>query len=284
MMDVVGILGAGTMGAQVAEVAAEAGMRVVLVDVADGALKAARQSVRDSLRARQLTDGKKRDTALVLSRIETTLDVGPLAECSVIVENATEDLKVKQALWSAMDERCPKAEFVAANTSCFPIETLGGYTLRPERVVGIHLMNPVALRPVVEVIRGAHTSPEALSKALDWLARLGKRAVVVGDGPGFVSNRVLMPMVNEAAGLVLRGVASAANVDRVFRECMSHRMGPLETADLIGLDTVVRSLEALRDLTGEARFEPCPLLRELLAKGHLGRKSGRGFYEYEELL
>jgi 3-hydroxybutyryl-CoA dehydrogenase len=277
----VGVVGAGVMGRGVAEVAAAAGHRVILVDVDDAILGAARSAIRRSLWGRALTGGGPRpDLNAVLGRIETTMDLDRLSAASFVIENATERVAVKEPIYRRLDGVCPPDTVLAANTSAIPVAHIAGWTGRPDRVLGMHFMNPVPLKQTIEVVRGEATGEETLARAEHLLESMGMRGIVVGDRAGFVSNRVLMLTVNEAAGVVEAGVAPADDVDRVFVECFGHRMGPLATADLIGLDTIVLSLEVLRDFTGEERFEPVGLLRELVGRGDVGRKSGAGFFPY----
>ncbi|MEV0222609.1 3-hydroxyacyl-CoA dehydrogenase family protein [Streptomyces sp. NPDC050704] len=277
----VAVVGAGVMGAGVAEVTAEAGHRVTLLDVGRPQLDRARDTIRRGLLARGLLRPGGTPVREILERISFTTDDGVLREADVVLENATEDLAVKRAVHRRIDELSRPDALVAVNTSAIPIAVLAKETRHPDRVVGTHFMNPVPQKTVVEVIRSELTSDEALSAMLDFLRSIGRRAVVVGDAPGFVSNRILMAVVNSAARLAEEGVASHADIDEVFRSCFGHPMGPLETADLIGVDTVVRSLRVLHEFTGEAQYEPRPSLLKLLESGRLGRKSGEGFYPYD---
>ena len=192
----------------------------------------------------------------------------------------TEDWEIKKEVYEAIDRICPPRCVFAVNTSCISITKVGAVTRRPSQVIGMHFMNPVPLKATVEVIRGFHTSEETIATARSFLAGMGKQAIVVNDFPGFVSNRVLMPMVNEAAMLVQDGVAPAEDIDRLFKQCFGHKMGPLETADLIGLDTILKSIVVLHESFGDSKYRPCPLLVKMVDAGLLGRKSGRGFYTY----
>lgn len=269
------------MGVGVAQSLAQAGFSVVLVDVAEQRLVQARDEVKRGVRMQGLFGGGERaSTTEVLARIATTTDLSALAGADFVIENVTEKWAVKEAVYRGIDTVCPPHCIFAANTSAIPITRIASVTGRPERVLGMHFMNPVPLKPMVEVIRGFYTSEQTLEVARDLLASMAKECIVVADSPGFVSNRVLMLTINEAIALVHDGVASAEEIDRIFRTCFGHKMGPLETGDLIGLDTILLSLEVLVESYGD-RFMPAPLLRQMVYAGNLGRKSGRGFYQYE---
>ncbi|MFE1458957.1 3-hydroxyacyl-CoA dehydrogenase family protein [Streptomyces sp. NPDC058735] len=277
----VGVVGAGVMGVGVAQNLAQTGHRVVLVDVFDDVLDGARRELRTGLRAYALFNkGAGVDIAGVFDRIEFTTDYELLAEADLVVENVTEDWAVKKEVYERIDRIVRPEAVFAVNTSALSITRVGSVTSRPERVVGMHFMNPVPMKPMVEVIRGYHTTPETIDTARRFLAELGKECIVVEDVPGFVSNRVLMLTINEAAFLVQDGVAPAADVDRIFRTCFDHRMGPLETADLIGLDTILKSVEVLYESFNDDKYRPAPLLKKMVAAGLLGRKSGEGFHTY----
>jgi len=270
------------MGVGVAQALAETGHRVVLVDLAEKVLRDAVEEVHRNTRMRALfADGPKVDADEVVSRIQPTTDDADLAPAEFVIENATEKWEVKRGIYPRLDAICAPGTVFAANTSAIPITRLAGLTSRPDRVVGIHFMNPVPLKPAVELIAGFHSSEEALDRARVVLAAMGKRPIEVRDAPGFVSNRVLMLMVNEAAFLVHEGVADPEQVDDALRSCFGHPMGPLELADLIGLDTILYSVEVLHDGFADSKFRPCPLLRKLVDAGLHGRKSGRGFFHYQ---
>lgn len=282
-IEVVGVVGAGVMGCGVAHALAQAGFRVLLLDLSPEVLEAAGRRIKDSLRAQRLLRAGAAaggTTAEVLARIELTTDYRALDASDFVVENVTEKIAVKEEVYRRLDAVCPPRCVFAANTSAIPITRIGSMTARPARVLGIHFMNPVPLKPVVEVIPGYHTSAETLEAAEGLLRALGKEWVVVNDSPGFVSNRVLMLSINEAVFLVEERVASAEDVDGIFKACFGHPMGPLETADLIGLDTILYSIEVLYESFKDGKYRPCPLLRKMVDAGLLGRKSGRGFYTY----
>lgn len=277
----VGVVGAGVMGVGVAQSLATTGHHVVLVDVSEEVLDGARRNLRDGLRAQALFGkGPRLDHADVLSRIEFTTDDALLAKADFVVENVTEDWETKKAVYERIDRIVRPEVVFAVNTSALSITRVASATTRPERVIGMHFMNPVPMKPMVEVIRGHHTTPETVEAARRFLAGMDKDCIVVEDMPGFVSNRVLMLTVNEAAFLVQDGVAPAADVDRLFKTCFDHRMGPLETADLIGLDTILKSVEVLYESYNDDKYRPCPLLKKMVAAGLLGRKSGEGFHTY----
>jgi len=271
------------MGIGVAQALAQAGYPVVLVDVAAAALDKARAELARAIRFHHMLrpGAQKQNAPEVLGRITFSLDLAALAEADFVIENVTEAWAVKQPVYAALDEVCGAAAIFAANTSAIPITQIGGATRRPDRVLGLHFMNPVPLKDTVEVIRGHHTSEATLGTALALLQTLGMDGIVVNDSPGFVSNRVLMLTVNEAICLVHEGVASPEAVDRIFKQCFGHKMGPLETGDLIGLDTILLSLEVLHEQFGDPKFRPSPLLRRMVSAGLHGRKTGQGFYRYE---
>ncbi|MET9081688.1 3-hydroxyacyl-CoA dehydrogenase family protein [Streptomyces sp. NPDC004237] len=282
----VGIVGAGTMGTGVAQCFAEAGHPVVVVDNDPGALASGPARLRAGIRtAALLRPGYRQPRGAPASRRAESLvtwsaDLADLAPALLVVECAREDEDVKEGVLRELDRICGPETIFASNTSCIPIGHLGSFTARPDRVIGTHFMNPAPLKDAVEVIRAPETSERTVQRTVAFLARLGKHALVVRDAPGFVTNRVLMLTLNEAAAVLGEGTADAETVDRVFQDCFGHPMGPLRTADLIGLDTIADSLEVLRRHTGDERFRPCSLLARLVAEGNVGCKSGSGFYPY----
>jgi 3-hydroxybutyryl-CoA dehydrogenase len=286
MVAPVGVVGAGTMGVGVSLAFARSKRAVVLVDVNPDALRSARGRIRHEARFAGLVDrsGQAPVGDEVLDLIRFTTDAAELAEVDYLVENVTEDWQVKRALYRRLDEVCAADCVLAVNTSAIPITKLAGESSRPDRVIGNHFMNPAHLMPLVEVIRGVHTSDATVAAAQALLAGIGKDSLVVRDSPGFVTNRVLMLTINEAVFLLQEGVSTAPEIDRLFRQCFGHRMGPLETADLIGLDTILYSLEVLVDEFGDPKYRPCPLLRRHVEAGWLGRKTGRGFHDHAELV
>ena len=283
-MDRIGVVGAGTMGTGVTQLFAEAGHEVVLVDVGDDVLDRARDAISRSVWMTPLTrpSAPELPVAEVMARIAFTTDAGQLRHVGFVIENVTEDWEIKRRLYGELDRICPPQVPFGVNTSAIPITRIASVTGRAARVIGTHFMNPAPVKPTVEVIRGYHTCDETVERTGALLAGAGKRFIVVADSPGFVTNRVLMLMVNEAIFVLHERVAaSVADVDRLFKECFGHAMGPLETADLIGLDTVLLSLEVLYDNLNDPKFRPCPLLRTMVHAGLHGRKTGRGFHTYE---
>ena len=277
----VGVVGAGVMGAGVADSAARGGHEVVLVDVQPAALHAAVRRIERDCRMSRLLTGRSVDTAAVTARITTAGSVAALGDCDIVVENVTEKWEIKRPVYAELDAVCPAETIFIGNTSAIPITRLGSATSRPDRVIGVHFMNPVPMKSAVELIPGRLTSAETVKRTREFLATLEKEPILVKDSCGFISNRVLMLTVNEAAFLVYEGVATAATVDEVFRECFGHPSGPLETADLIGIDTILYSLEVLYQHFADPKYRPCPLLREMTDAGLHGRKTGQGFYMYE---
>jgi 3-hydroxybutyryl-CoA dehydrogenase len=282
-MKTVGVIGAGIMGTGLAQDLAQTGHHVILIDLDDRILACARQTLRNNVRLAQLLNRGQRGVGVdeILSRISLTADYDGLREVEFVIENVTERWEVKRPIYEKLDAVCPAGCVFAANTSAISITRIASATRRPDRVLGMHFMNPVPMKKMVEVIRGHHTSEDTIAIGRALLTGMDKDCVVVGDSPGFVSNRVLMLTVNEAVFLVQDGVAAVADIDKLFRECFGHKMGPLETADLIGLDTILLSLEALQDSFGDPKFRPSPLLKKMVDAGLWGRKSGKGFYDYQ---
>ncbi|MEU6229201.1 3-hydroxyacyl-CoA dehydrogenase family protein [Streptomyces sp. NPDC047042] len=278
----IGVLGVGNIGSTVCVDFVVHGFRVVAVDQEEAALAAARELLRDVNRflpaVRPRLPRLATDTAQ--ERLVTTTDLAALAECEFVVENVSEKWETKRDLYHDLDKVLPDGVGIGVNTSSIPIGRLAAMTRRPDMVVGIHFMNPSYLKDAVEVMRGADTSQKCLDQVHELLARLDKQAVVVGDFPGFVSNRISHLFFNEAIRVVQDQGVDPAAVDDIFKKCFGHTMGPLETADLIGLDTVLLTLENLRDSYGDDRYDGCALLREMVASGRLGRKSGQGFHHY----
>ncbi|MEU0953642.1 3-hydroxyacyl-CoA dehydrogenase family protein [Streptomyces niveus] len=274
----VGVVGAGTMGAGVAQCFAAAGHPVVVVDPDAAARASGPERLRAGIRAARLL--RRQDPGPAEERVSWTADMTALSDALFVVDCAPERLPVKAEIFRALDRICPAEAVFASCTSAIPVAHLGSCTDRPANVIGTHFMNPAPLKDTVEVATATSTGADTLRRTLGVLAGLGKKAIVVGDGPGFVSNRVLMLTVNEAAAVVEAGTADADTVDRVFKDCFGHATGPLRTADLIGLDTVVDTLAVLREFTGDDRFRPTPLLSKLVADGSTGRKTGRGFHSY----
>jgi 3-hydroxybutyryl-CoA dehydrogenase len=278
----VGVLGAGTMGGGLAHVFARSGFQVILRDIEQRPLDAALDAVSRNL-DREIQKGKvaAADKLKILERIRATTDVAALAECDFVVEAVPEDLSVKTRVLREVDDLLRPEVILASNTSSIPITELAAATSRPDRFLGMHFMNPVPVMLLVEVVRGLETSDETFATTMALCEKLEKKPVAVNDAPGFVSNRVLMPMINEAIYCVMEGVAAPEAVDTVMKFGMNHPMGPLALADLIGLDVCLNILEVLYTGFGDSKYRPCPLLRKMVAAGWLGRKAGRGFYRYE---
>jgi 3-hydroxybutyryl-CoA dehydrogenase len=277
----VGVVGAGTMGNGIAQVFAQVGFDVRLVDAAGGALERAKSSIEKSLgklveKSRLTAD--ERDATI--ERLATSTNVDALADCDYIVEAIFEDRQAKLSLFARLDQLTRPDVILSSNTSSISITTLGAATNRPDRVLGMHFMNPVPLMSLVELIRGQATSPESMLIAAELCMRLNKTAVEASDYPGFIANRILMPMINEAIFALMEGVGTADSIDKVMKLGMNHPMGPLTLADFIGLDVCLAILEVLHEGLGDPKYRACPLLRRMVAAGHLGRKSGQGFYRY----
>jgi 3-hydroxybutyryl-CoA dehydrogenase len=278
----IGVVGAGTMGVGVSHLFAAGGHRVALVDSSTEALDHARRRIVDDLRmVAMFAPDRGQPSEDVLGRITMTTAVDELKEVDFVVENVTEKMDVKRSVYEQIDGVCPEHCIFGVNTSAIPITRIAGLTGRRDRVIGTHFMNPAHIKPMVELIRGFHTSQETIAATQDLLTGIGKESVVVEDSPGFVTNRVAMLTVNEAVLLLEENVATAAEIDRLFVRCFGHRMGPLATADLIGLDTVLYSLDVLLENFSDPKYRPALLLRKYVDAGLLGRKSGRGFFSYE---
>jgi 3-hydroxybutyryl-CoA dehydrogenase len=277
----VGVVGAGTMGNGIAHVFARKGFDVVLCDVEQRFLGPALDTIRVNMH-REAAKGKftADDNAAALARIHPVIERGELAECDFVIEAATEKFEIKTEIFRDLDRIMRPEVILASNTSSISITKLAALTKRPEKVVGMHFFNPVPVMKLVEVIRGLATSQETFSETRDLAVKLEKTPVEVNDAPGFVSNRVLMPLLNEAMYAVMEGVATPEAVDEVFKLGMAHPMGPLTLADFIGLDVCLDIMRVMLDGLGDPKYRPCPLLIKMVDAGWLGRKSGRGFYKY----
>jgi 3-hydroxybutyryl-CoA dehydrogenase len=277
----IGVIGSGTMGNGIAHVAARAGFQVLLVDVQQEALNRGLETISRNL-DREIAKNKASmsEKSEVISRITATTDVRRLAESDFIVEAVVEDLEAKTKLLQSLDRIVRSDVILASNTSSISITKMASKTQKPDRVIGMHFMNPVPVMNLVEVVRGLATSSDTCQTTKNLAESLGKTPVEVADFPGFVSNRVLMPMINEAIFCVMEGVGTPEAVDEVMKLGMNHPIGPLALADLIGLDVCLSVLEVLQEGLGDPKYRPCPLLRKMVDAGRLGRKSGRGFYQY----
>jgi 3-hydroxybutyryl-CoA dehydrogenase len=273
------VVGAGQMGAGIAQVAASAGLRVTLVDVGEEQLARGLAGIAASL-AKLAAKGQCDDPEAVLARIATSTDITAAADAELAIEAASEDVELKLALFRQLDAALDAGAVLASNTSSIPIGRLAAATKRPAQVCGMHFMNPPALMPLVELIRGLETSDATVATVRAAAEAMGKTVAEARDVPGFLANRMLLPMLNEAAFCLYEGVGDAEAIDTVMRLGMSHPLGPLALADLIGLDTCLAILEVLHDGFGDPKFRPCPLWRQYVEAGRLGRKAGRGFHEY----
>jgi len=277
----IGIIGAGTMGNGIAHTAARSGFKVILHDIAESFLDRAVSTIAKNLE-REVAKGRitANDKNAVLSRISVVTQNSALSEADFVIEAVIEDIETKLRVFEGMDRIARPGVILASNTSSISITKIASKTKRPDKVIGMHFMNPVPVMPLVEVVRGFATSDETYRMTKELAESLGKTAVEVNDFPGFVSNRVLMPMINEAVYCVMEGVGTAEAIDSVMKLGMNHPMGPLALADLIGLDVCLDIMEVLHSGLGDSKYRPCPLLRKIVDAGHLGRKSGRGFYKY----
>ena len=281
MAEIIGVVGAGTMGNGIAQTAARAGYEVVMRDVKEEFLERGMKAIDKSLQRdvdkERLREEEKR---AVVGRIRTTTDLSELSGASFVIEAITESLEAKREVFRALDGVANRECVLASNTSSISITKLGAATARPDKVIGMHFMNPVPVMKLVEVIRGIATSDDTWARTRELSERMGKTALECNDSPGFVSNRVLMPMINEAVFALHEGVASRESIDGIMKLGMNHPMGPLTLTDFIGLDVCLAILNVLHEELGDPKYRPCPLLRKYVDAGWLGRKSGRGFYEY----
>ncbi|HYL82202.1 MAG TPA: 3-hydroxyacyl-CoA dehydrogenase NAD-binding domain-containing protein [Candidatus Acidoferrum sp.] len=277
----VGVVGAGTMGHGIAQVALQGGVRVVLRDVDERILQQARARIEKGfdrlVESGKIGEAQKADSMKILA---ITTSLSELKNADFIVEAVTEDFAVKRTIFQELDKICRPSTILATNTSSISITKIGATTRRPDKVIGMHFMNPVALLQLVEVIRGVETTAETAATTHDLAKRLGKTAVEAGDFPGFLANRILMPMINEAIFALMEGVGNVEAIDTVMHLGMKHPMGPLALADLIGLDVCLAVLRVLHEGMGDPKYRPAPLLVRMVDAGHLGRKSGHGFYNY----
>jgi len=280
-MKKIGVIGAGTMGTGIAHVSALSGFDVTLVDIEQNLLEHSLTSIKKGLK-RQVDKGKisQEEMNTALGRIQTITEMKSLSSEDIVIEAATENKEVKISIFSELDTFCPEKTILASNTSSISISLIASATNRPEKVIGMHFMNPVSIMKLVEIIRGKLTSDETTEKVKNLVEVLNKIPVECNDSSGFVSNRILMPMINEAVFCLADGVATAEAIDKIMTVGMAHPMGPLTLADLIGLDICLAIMEILHRDMGDNKYRPCPLLEEMVSAGNLGRKTGQGFYSY----
>ena len=279
----VGVVGAGTMGNGIAQVCAAAGLEVIMQDIGEQQLERGVSTISGSLdrliKKEKITDADKQAT---LGKITTTTDLAGLAAADIVIEAATENEELKLGIFKQLDELCQPGAILASNTSSISLTRIAGATRRAEQVIGMHFMNPVPMMALVEVIRALQTSDETWRAVHDLSEFIGKVPVEAKDSPGFVANRILIPMINEAAYVYYEGLASAEGIDEIMKLGMAHPMGPLMLADLIGLDTCYAVIKVLHEGFGDSKYRPCPIWQQMVDAGYLGRKSGRGFYRYDE--